>query len=64
MKHIKNKNLSHHEKLEIVKSRSQALEMKAKYFEAGENGSRLGHQESSNMYLDSIKVKMALLEQM
>ena len=38
--------------------------MKAKYFEAGENGSRLGHQESSNMYLDSIKVKMALLEQM
>jgi len=47
----------------LVKFKSQALEKKAKDFESGYKKQDLSMQSQvNNMYLDSIKAKMALIE--
>lgn len=53
---LKRKELSQRDKIEIVKIKSEAMEQRAQFYEA------INNQEANQLYLDSIKAKMALIE--
>lgn len=63
--YMKKPDLTPEEKMEIIKLKSQAMEKKANYMENGLSTMDIGNQHDVNqLYMDSIKAKMALIEQM
>eukprot|EP00347_Sterkiella_histriomuscorum_P023825 403333258 len=65
VKQLKKKDLTQEQKYEIVKIKSQALEAKAKNYESGYSHQALNVQSEVNqLYMDSIKNKLALLEEL
>lgn len=56
LEQLKRKELSQRDKIEIVKIKSEAMEQRAQFYEA------INNQEANQLYLDSIKAKMALIE--
>ncbi|CDW89846.1 UNKNOWN [Stylonychia lemnae] len=64
-KQLKKKDLTSQQKYELVKFKSEALEQRAHEFEHGFKQQDLTIQSQvNNLYLDSIKAKMALIEQL
>jgi hypothetical protein len=60
---LKKTDLSEHEMIEMIKLKSQAIENKASMYEKYElSGHNHKAPEANNLYLDSIKAKMALIE--
>lgn len=62
---MKKPDLTPEERMEIIKLKSQAMEKKANYMENGLSTMDINNQHDVNqLYMDSIKAKMALIEQM
>ena len=61
MDYVKKPDLSQRDKIEIIKIKSEAMEQRAHLFERGHPDQM---DEVNQLYLDSIKAKMALIEQL
>ena len=59
MDYVKKQDLSQRDKIEIIKIKSEAMEQRALQYERGHQ-----REEANQLYLDSIKAKMALIEQL
>ena len=61
MEYVKKPDLSQRDKIEIIKIKSEAMEQRAHLYEMGRSDNT---DEVNQLYLDSIKAKMALIEQL
>lgn len=60
---LKSKKLSKEDKIERIRIKAEAMESKAKYFEIANIQNNIKEQyEVNQLYLDSIKAKMAILD--